>query len=72
MTGDPVCPVHGFNPCRCREFVGRIDLPLQNGWLCPRCGSGNAPGVLQCPCNQPEFTINDDGTIQRNGKGGAS
>jgi hypothetical protein len=21
------------------------------GWLCPRCGTGNAPTVTQCPCN---------------------
>ena len=23
---------------------------MQTGWLCPRCGGGNAPGSLMCPC----------------------
>ena len=22
MTGDPFCTIHGFTPCRCREFQG--------------------------------------------------
>lgn len=24
--------------------------PSQQGWICPRCGRGNAPWVSQCPC----------------------
>jgi hypothetical protein len=22
------------------------------GWICPRCGSGNAPSSIRCPCVQ--------------------
>ena len=24
--------------------------PIKNGWLCPKCGRGNAPTTPTCPC----------------------
>jgi hypothetical protein len=29
-------------------FVG---MPMQQGWLCPKCGTVNGPMVNQCPCS---------------------
>ena len=28
-----------------------------NGWRCPVCGSGCAPTLERCPCNQPTLTM---------------
>ena len=25
-------------------------MNMGTGWLCPRCGSGNAPWLIRCPC----------------------
>lgn len=26
-------------------------MPLQQGWICPRCGRVNAPSILTCNCS---------------------
>lgn len=36
--------------------------PVQEGWLCPRCGKINSPDVAQCPCS-PKPEAQGDGTV---------
>jgi hypothetical protein len=43
------CPV-------CNMQRGMIPQPMvpgswNYGWLCPRCGRGNAPSTSTCPCS---------------------
>ena len=35
---------------------------MQTGWICPKCGSGNAPALLQCPCSTQMTISCTDGT----------
>ena len=28
----------------------------QSGWICPRCGSVNAPHIQKCDCSPPTIT----------------
>lgn len=36
---------------------------MTTGWLCPKCGSGVAPGVERCPCVPQQFTHPSPGSI---------
>lgn len=27
------------------------------GWVCPKCGRGNAPACMTCPCVQIEYKV---------------
>lgn len=27
-----------------------VQLPVQYGWMCPKCGGGNSPWSSHCPC----------------------
>lgn len=45
----PNCP----NQIDITPLSGPPTLPNQ-GWLCPACGRGNAPFVMQCPCFKPK------------------
>lgn len=33
---------------------------LKEGWLCPRCGSVNAPDIEKCKCVKTEDTNKDN------------
>ena len=35
-----------------------IPIETQSGWICPRCGSVNAPWVPQCNCTAVPITSN--------------
>jgi hypothetical protein len=37
----------------CTVSVAQPSYP-NYGWLCPRCGRGNSPGTMTCPCVPPE------------------
>lgn len=36
---------------------------MTTGWLCPKCGSGVAPGVERCPCVPQQFTHPAPGSV---------
>lgn len=41
------------------------DKYIQSGWLCPRCGTVNAPWMAQCTCNDKKSSITCwDGNIE--------
>lgn len=49
-----LCPRTGA-PCQLTGCMGCHTLPQpftapNMGWQCPKCGRGNAPFVLTCPC----------------------
>ena len=38
-----------------KSYIGNIPNettpdPAASGWICPRCGGGNAPWASRCPC----------------------
>jgi hypothetical protein len=35
----------------------KFDLPLKEGWICPRCKQVNAPHVKKCDCKPSEISI---------------
>ena len=35
------------------DEVLKNPTPAATGWICPRCGASNAPGVQQCPSCKP-------------------
>lgn len=33
---------------------------VPTGWVCPKCGSGNNPSAMQCPCSAfKTYTVTD-------------
>lgn len=47
MVNNPCGDPSGWPP---RFVVPATPAPIQQGWLCPRCGRGNAPLTATCPC----------------------
>ncbi len=49
------------DPCDKNSIPGPTDLKPSvfpyYGWLCPRCGRGNAPHASNCPCVPQTWTI---------------
>lgn len=41
-----------------------VEIPVQQGWLCPRCGRINAPWLPACDCN-PKDKEEDTGSKQK-------
>ena len=35
---------------------------VPTGWVCPKCGSGNNPSAMQCPCNAFKTRTTTDAT----------
>lgn len=39
-------------------LIPREQLPYSAiGWICPRCGRGNAPSCMTCPCVPMEYKV---------------
>lgn len=45
MNDDSTTPINPNAP----TFHGPM-FPEPRGWICPRCGASNAPGVTRCSC----------------------
>ena len=44
-----------LNDMRLPCFNASPPVPIGNiGWTCPRCGRGNAPSKMTCPCIPPD------------------
>jgi hypothetical protein len=50
-------------PFPTRDVVGSVTftpsdapLPVDVGWICPKCGSVNSPNLMQCYCTQYKVT----------------
>ena len=42
--------VTGMDDLRLEAEDETVQPPVQHGWICPRCGKGNAPWQPTCPC----------------------
>lgn len=40
------------------------ETPTMMGWICPKCGAGNAPHVHRCGC-VPAYTLTSNTTIMK-------
>lgn len=46
----PNCPFYR-QPWQLRSYC------VQYGWICPKCGRGNAPSCMTCPCIPMEYKV---------------
>ena len=50
---DELAKMNSGNPNGQIGGLGAISpqAPALSGWICPKCGGGNAPSSLRCPCS---------------------
>lgn len=59
IEGCPGCGTHGLgHKAGCAWEASHVisapkQVPAPVGWLCPRCGRGNSPTCVTCPCIPP-------------------
>lgn len=48
-------PLHVCGYCMINHNTQEYNVPIQQGWICPKCGSVYGPSVMECSrCNQPQ------------------
>ena len=52
--------INGKHAMNCPYYhVPSIPTPTYGsvGWICPKCGRGNAPACMTCPCVPMEYKV---------------